>query len=589
MNHISSIKYTNYKAFNKYTISLTEFNILVGPNNAGKSTVIGSLKILAEGLRIGKSKKPTQITNPDGDSVLGYQIDLRNVPIATENIFFNYNETKPAIIKFRLSNNTFLQVFFPEVGKCYLHYISDSKVIRSPKEFRDVIDLEVGFVPILGPVEHNENLYQKEAARNALFTYKASRNFRNIWYYYGEDFQEFRDMVISTWPGMDIEPPEIDNSGDKPVIHMFCPEERIPRELFWSGYGFQVWCQMLTYIIKNKNASLFLIDEPDIYLHSDLQRQLLGILKNLGPDIIIATHSTEIISEAEMNDILVINKLHSSANRIKDNGQFSSIFGILGSNLNPVLTQISKTKKVVFVEGKDFNVISKFAKIIGFDRVANRSGFAVIPVEGFQPARLHAMKEGIIRTIGLSIKSCVIFDRDYRSDIEIGELLEELAVGSEFAHIHACKELENFLLVPEAIEKAIKSRINDRKIRIGQTKEFEESITELLLTISDKFKIHTQSQLQSHQINYGKSYKPGIDVSTLIAQTITEFEGQWQTLENRLRLICGKDFLSELNVYLQEQYKIMISTSLIIANITVKNTPEEIKQIVRSIDSFINT
>ena len=86
---------------------------------------------------------------------------------------------------------------------------------------------------------------------------------------------------------------------------MFCPEERIPREIFWAGFGFQVWCQMLTHVIQSEGASLFLIDEPDIYLHADLQRQLLGLLQNLGPDILIATHSTEIITEAEPDDILL--------------------------------------------------------------------------------------------------------------------------------------------------------------------------------------------------------------------------------------------------------------------------------------------
>ena len=65
---------------------------------------------------------------------------------------------------------------------------------------------------------------------------------------------------------------------------------------------------MLTHIIQSNKKSLFLIDEPDIYLHSDLQRQLLGILRNMGPDIIIATHSLEIITEAEGDDIVLINK-----------------------------------------------------------------------------------------------------------------------------------------------------------------------------------------------------------------------------------------------------------------------------------------
>jgi len=56
---------------------------------------------------------------------------------------------------------------------------------------------------------------------------------------------------------------------------------------------------MLTYIVRGKGTSLFIVDEPDIYLHADLQRQLLSTLKTIGPDILIASHSTEIITEAD--------------------------------------------------------------------------------------------------------------------------------------------------------------------------------------------------------------------------------------------------------------------------------------------------
>lgn len=75
---------------------------------------------------------------------------------------------------------------------------------------------------------------------------------------------------------------------------------------------------MLTYVIDAKDDSLLVIDEPDIYLHSDLQRQLLSILYDLGPDVLIATHSTEIITEAEAGDLLVVNKKARSAKRILD-------------------------------------------------------------------------------------------------------------------------------------------------------------------------------------------------------------------------------------------------------------------------------
>ena len=85
---------------------------------------------------------------------------------------------------------------------------------------------------------------------------------------------------------MDIELPEAVYGGTDPLLRMTCPEERMPRELFWSGFGFQVWCQMLTFIVRAKDASVLVIDEPDIYLHSDLQRQRVSILRDLGTNIV---------------------------------------------------------------------------------------------------------------------------------------------------------------------------------------------------------------------------------------------------------------------------------------------------------------
>lgn len=586
MLHITSIKYINYKSFKQYSLTLNSFNILVGPNNAGKSTVIGSLKILAEGLRKAKSKRPILIKSPNGNEIFGYEIDLSQVPVATENVFYNYDDSEPAIIRFRLSDNSFLQIFFPSRNVCYFNCESERYFIRSPKEFKENVKLEIGYVPILGPVDHIERLYQKETARLSLLTHNASRNFRNIWFHYSDDFEDFRNLIRSTWPGLDISKPELNRSGKETTIDMFCPEERIPREIYWAGFGFQVWCQMLTYIIKNKNASIFLIDEPDIYLHSDLQRQLLGILKSLGPDIVIATHSTELISEADINDILIINKSNKSAKRIKNPTQLRGIFQVLGSNLNPILTQIAKTRRVLFVEGKDFLIFSRISRILRKESVANRSEFAVVPVEGFNPTRLHAFKDGIEKTIGAPVISAVIFDRDYRSENEVISEMEELSKGQFFAHIHSRKEIENFLIIPEAIEQAIKTRIEEINVRTGRNIVFEEHVEKLLKDLSDEFKVGTQAQIQSHQLKYEKSKNPKHDESTIIEKTLIEFDLLWKSFDKRVTILPGKDFLSKLNEYLQDKYKITITQANIVNGLTPALVPIEIKDLIAKIDTF---
>lgn len=446
LHQFVKVTFKRFKAFDSFALNLRHFNILVGPNNAGKSTIIAAFRILSAAMRKASARSAEIVTGPQGQT-FGYVVDLKSVSVAEENLFFNYDESEPATVTFRLSNGNELLLYFPEQGACYLIADTQGRKIQSPASFRSNFKCQIGFVPILGPVEHNEQLYDKEAARLALFSTRAARNFRNIWYHYPDKFEEFKTALIQTWPGMDIERPKVDVSHLKPRLHMFCKEDRIPREIFWAGFGFQVWCQMLTHLIQWNQASIFLIDEPDIYLHSDLQRQLLGLLRNLGPDVLIATHSTEIITEAETDDIVLVNKRQSVAKRIRNPSQLEEVFRILGSNLNPILTQLAKTRRVVFVEGKDFQILGKVARKMGKASVGNRSDFAVVPVEGFSPERMRSLKVGMETTLGGKIMAAAVLDRDYRSVAECEYIKSACKEFCAYIAIHSCKEVENYLLV----------------------------------------------------------------------------------------------------------------------------------------------
>ena len=585
--HFTSVRFHRYKAFRDYSLSLKRFNLLVGPNNAGKSTVIGVFRILAEGMRKACARNPVFVPGPDGET-LGYLLDLKDIPVATENVFFDYDDSTPATVTFRLSNGNHLVLFFPERDVCSMICQTSSRQITSTNLFKSQFNALISFVPILGPVEHDESLFQKEAARLALLTYRAARNFRNIWYHYPDDFDEFRAFIQTTWPGMDIDRPGIDTTHEKTLLRMFCPEERIPREIFWTGFGFQVWCQMLTYIVRGKRSSLFMIDEPDIYLHADLQRQLLGILKNLGPDILIATHSTDIISEADPDDLIIINKRSTSGKRIKDPSELQHIFHVLGSNLNPILTQLSKTKRALFVEGKDFQVFSRFARKMNLAQVANRSDFAVVPVEGFNPGKVRDFKHGMETTLGTKVLTAVIFDRDYRSQDECKSELALLNKHCNFARIHTRKELENFLLVVEPLKRAIDRRITEQGQRIGKDLSFDEDIASLLMKLTDPLRHRVLAKYLARGRQYEKSRKSGLDDSTIEEKLLGEFDDIWSDKAKRCLVVPGKETLAALNTYLQKGYGITISTSFIVDCFRKEEIPQEMIDLLRGIDDFRN-
>ena len=584
----TSIEFIRFKAFKRFSLTLRHFNILVGPNNAGKSTILAGFRILAAAIRRAASRNPTVIRGPEGPTH-GYEIDLRSISVAEENLFYNYDTSQPASIRFKLSNGNELLLYFPEQGSCYLIAHSKGKSSHSPTTFRKQFDCRIGFVPILGPVEHIELLYEKEAARLALFNYRAARNFRNIWHHFPEKFGEFRSALMRTWPGMDIEPPSIDTSHGKPRLHMFCPEERVPREIFWAGFGFQVWCQMLTHIIQGADSALFLIDEPDIYLHSELQRQLIGLLRDMGPDILIATHSTEIVTDAETDEIVLINKDRASGRRIKRPEQLEEVFSVLGSNLNPVLTQLAKTRRVVFVEGQDFQLISKFAYKLGGGKVGSRSDFAVVPIEGFNPERIRNLKNGMETTLGSKVRAAAVLDKDYRSEKERAWIEREAQAFCDLVVIHHCKEIENFLLVPEAIDRAAQRRLSDHLQRSGRepNSNIAPFASEVLLNFCQQKRSYVQAQYLALRRIFERSTSSTVNEATFNEEVLNEFDQLWSASErSQISLIPGKDALGIINQHLQAIYRISITAGSIINAMHASEVAPEMRQLIDDLTNF---
>ena len=578
------VEFRRFKAFKSYRVDLREFNILVGPNNAGKSTIIAAFRILAAAMRKAQSRKAEIVTGPNG-AVRGYKIDLALISVAEENIFFNYEDDHAASIIFTLSNGFTLTLYFPEQGACHLIADAAGKNIDNPASFKSNFNCQIGFVPILGPVEHNEQRYEIEAARLALFNYRAARNFRNIWHHYPDHFDEFREVLRQTWPGMDILPPEVQRVDGKTYLYMYCPEKRLPREIFWAGFGFQVWCQMLTHLIQSKDKSLFLIDEPDVYLHSELQRQLLELLRNLGPDILIATHSTEIVTEANADEILVIDKERSRSRRINNPSSVGGVFSILGSNLNPILTQIAKTKRVLFVEGKDYHILGRLARRLDSHRVGNRSDFAVVPIDGFNPERMKNLKAGMVSTLGTEIVSAVVLDRDYRSSDECRSIVKECEKHVDFVTIHSCKELENFLLVPEAIDRAILRQIDKRPSKPGRVAPTFPWAGDVLAEHAETKRSYVSSQRASLARSFGKEKSAGVHETTFMEQAISEIDAGWPEFSERLRMIPGKEALAYVNFRAQE-YGVSVTPTGIIEAMRADEIPSEAVALVAMLERF---
>ena len=195
-------------------------------------------------------------------------------------------------------------------------------------------------------------------------------------------------------------------------LTMFCIEERRTRELSWVGFGFQVWCQLLTHLSRAAGSSLIIIDEPEVYLHPDVQRQLLGIVRDVGAPILMATHSSEIMSEADPSEIVLIDKRRRAGERLKDIAGVQRALTIVGSAQNITLTALARSRRVLFVEGDyDFRLLRRFARRVRDAGIGSRPGNYPAGVGRFRLwERVTTLASGIADALGAPLIIAAIYD-----------------------------------------------------------------------------------------------------------------------------------------------------------------------------------
>jgi len=580
---IDSVRFKNFKALADFTVTLGPFNVLVGPNNAGKSTILSAFRLLSSALRWARARKPDVLRDPLGVQRRGYVVATAGSTVSLENVHTDLTE-EDTTVSFKLSNGNALQLYCPADGGCLLFSEGPARTPSNTTEFRAAFPITVAHVPVLGPVEYREPLLKPETVQTALETHRASRHFRNFWHHQPDGFAAFSALLSETWPAMEIERPEV-QWGQETTLAMFCREERMTREIYWAGFGFQVWCQLLTHIQRAADATLLLIDEPEIYLHPDLQRQLIHVLRGIGADVLLATHSTEVLNEVDPSDLLLVEKKKRRAVRLSGAGDVQSAITALGSNHNLQLTQLARHKRVLFVEGTDFGLLRLLARKLGMRELANGVGLAVVRLDGFAGwERVRSVAWGFEEVLGAKIKLGVVLDRDFRSEEELEFLRQQLAPHVSFVHIHCRKELENYLLPPEALARAVSRALADRVRRGVPGLPDRIDTAALLEEIVAPCREEWRGQYQARRAEYLR--RSGADLATLNTETSRWFEAKWQDPAARMSVVHGKSTLAMLNRRLQEAYGITLTPSRIVDAMRSAELPADLGQLLEKLDAF---
>jgi len=236
------------------------------------------------------------------------------------------------------------------------------------------------------------------------------------------------------------------------------------RDLMVEGSGFLQWLSVFA-LATDPDINVLLLDEPDAHLHSSLQEQLLdslrGVAAETGKQVLVATHSTEILRNAAPTDILHVRSGKGGRYLMEEHQKVGLLAG-LGSDYAPRIDRVKKTKHLLFVEGKsDLAVLKILADKLGITWPDSWVEWTTSRMQKERKQLYLALKEEVADLEVLSLR-----DRDdEKAETVKADLVDPSAAAETGFYPRRWRRryIESYLIWPPAIAAATGLTIEEVK------------------------------------------------------------------------------------------------------------------------------
>lgn len=578
---LKRLRLVRYKGFEQFEITFRpELNVLVGPNNAGKSTIIAVLRLCQIVLRYARRFNPS-ISIEDADRKrIGYPLSvarLRYLPGFTdENVHYEFRHEE-ARVELQTDSEAILTIVWPPDDEAYFYF--DMKQGMNATRRAQIVEHSprIGIVPGLTPIDNREEVLTEKYVNEALGSRLTSRHFRNHLHHLKQSDQVTHDAAVEF---LCENTPEVSNISVKSRVSstgleldLFFLEAtgHSERELYWTGDGMQIWLQVLFHMFRQRSEETLVLDEPDVFLHPDLQRRLVTVMEELGPQIIVATHAPEVIAEASRESVVWVDRSDRYARRVKDTSSLDRAVSDLGSAFDLGIARALRSRVALFVEGKDMKILRLFAGVAGSKTVSRERGpIAVIPLGGYSNWPMIEpfawMKEHLLQD---AVKMFVILDRDYRTPAEVKTVVSTLSGIDVKAHVWRRKELESYALVPTTIARVAGLPLGDCELLLDEA-------------------LHEQAQdVQANIFSHLAKKSRKMDDKNLFEQARARFDEAWRTKEKMIESAPPKDVIAALNTKLRAAGASTISAWKVAKEMRREELPVELCDLMNEIEHAI--
>lgn len=568
---IKQLNITNFRCYEKSTILFNGTSVLVGRNNAGKSTLIEALKIISTVTRKYKtlrlSAPPTWVPKERNN---GVSPNVENMNISDRGIFNMYGNP-PAIIEAFFTNGTSIKAYVGE-GLNIFAVITDEYgcPVRNSKEAKNVSIPVIEVLPQISAVLDSEKVIKKETVEKNKATRLASRNFRNQLFYYGDAFPKFEKLAESTWEGLQVKPIESVFVDDGRILQFFLRIFDFEAEISWMGHGLQMWVQTMWFISQCPPDCIVVLDEPDVYMHADLQRRLVRLINPMFSQLIIATHSLEIIEEVPSESIIPIESHKRSIQPIGDENGLHKLAEELGSPLNIDLARLFVSNKFIVWNGDetDRKILSAFQSVLFPQDLHPIITFPKAFVDGWHGWKKAVTISDVFTLNRMHVCFYCIFNPGYRTAEEIRQRRQEAKEKRISLHIWDKKEIDNYVINPDVIFRYLVANKRQGELTLDQLKD---KMHEIIVGMHDDVLNGMSVELQMN--NAGRD-------ESAMDEAWEELKERWQ---EPLDVIPGRLFFNQLSIWALENFGVSISARQVVPYFRAQEIPFEIEYIISRI------
>ncbi len=384
MVRVTYISIENFKIFGKtIKVDLTNPTVIIGPNNAGKTSVLQAFALWSTGIKTWMSQKAKSKARIRYGVPIN-RLNLHQLPVQNARFLWNNCEVRkgnanPIIVTITLGleiNNVsydcpleFTQrdsemIYCKPVGD----YIDNQEIMDA------IVNLHINLLYSMSGIATEEVRQQPERVNYLMGQGMTSEVLRNLCFNISEDSPDNWD-AITKWMcklfDMQLQRPIFNVA--KGIIELAYKHHnnKKPLDIASAGRGALQILLLLSYMYSHQ-SSVILVDEPDAHLEIIKQRTIYALLNDVAAQnhiqLVIATHSEVVLNDAVDNSIAMI--LDGEAKVISNKDK----------EVKPVLRdygvehffKASITKNILYVEGStDISIIKAFAQLLGEQKVVD--------------------------------------------------------------------------------------------------------------------------------------------------------------------------------------------------------------------------